>query len=92
MEACEYYNSFLSLHPTVAVILNVEADHLDFFRDLEDVEHSFRTFASRVPEDGYVVANHDDRNTMDTVRGMDRKLVTFGLSRRRMCTRKISAI
>lgn len=80
MEACEYYNSFLSLHPTVAVILNVEADHLDFFRDLEDVEHSFRTFASRVPEDGYVVANHDDRNTMDTVRGMDRKLVTFGLS------------
>lgn len=80
MEACEYYNSFLSLHPTVAVILNVEADHLDFFRDLEDVEHSFRTFASRVPEDGYVVANHDDRNTMDTVRGMDRKLITFGLS------------
>lgn len=80
MEACEYYNSFLSLHPTVAVILNVEADHLDFFRDLEDVEHSFRTFASRVPEDGYVVANHDDRNTMDTVRGIDRKLITFGLS------------
>lgn len=80
MEACEYYNSFLSLHPTVAVILNVEADHLDFFRDLKDVEHSFRTFASRVPEDGYVVANHDDRNTMDTVRGMDRKLITFGLS------------
>lgn len=80
MEACEYYNSFLSLHPTVAVILNVEADHLDFFRDLKDVEHSFRTFASRVPEDGYVVANHDDRNTMDTVRDMDRKLITFGLS------------
>ena len=45
MEACEYYNSFLSFHPTVAVILNVEADHLDFFKDLEDVEHSFRAFA-----------------------------------------------
>ena len=37
MEACEYYNSFLSLHPTVAVMLNIEADHLDFFKDLDDV-------------------------------------------------------
>ena len=79
MEACEYYNSFLSFHPTVAVILNVEADHLDFFKDLEDVERSFREFASRTPEDGYVVANADDRNTMDTLRGINRKMITFGL-------------
>lgn len=80
MEACEYYNSFLSFHPTVAVILNVEADHLDFFKDLDDVERSFRAFADRVPSDGYVVANKDDENTMDTVRGIGRKLVTFGLT------------
>ena len=44
-ESCEYCNSFLSFFPTVAVILNVEADHLDFFKDLADVEHSFRRFA-----------------------------------------------
>ncbi|MGI5976326.1 MAG: UDP-N-acetylmuramate--L-alanine ligase [Candidatus Limivicinus sp.] len=80
MEACEYYNSFLSFHPTVAVILNIEADHLDFFKDLADVEHSFREFASRVPADGYVVANYDDANTMHTLEGLDRKLITFGLS------------
>ena len=80
MEACEYYNSFLSFHPTVAVILNIEADHLDFFKDLEDVEKSFRAFASRVPEDGYVVANYDDANTMQTLAGLDRKMITFGLS------------
>ncbi len=81
MEACEYYNSFLSLHPTVAVILNIEADHLDFFKDLEDVEHSFRSFGERVPvEEGYVVANYDDPNTMDTVRDLDRKIITFGLN------------
>ena len=42
LESCEYCNSFLSFFPTVAVILNIEADHLDFFKDLEDVEHSFR--------------------------------------------------
>ena len=81
MEACEYYNSFLSFHPTIAVILNIEADHLDFFKDLEDVEHSFHEFASRVPQDGYVVANYDDKNTMNTLQGLDRKIITFGLDK-----------
>ena len=80
MEACEYYNSFLSLHPTVAVILNVEADHLDFFKDLQDVQHSFREFALRTPEDGYVVANLDDASTMATIRDIPRKIMTFGLT------------
>ena len=79
MEACEYYNSFLSLHPTVAVMLNIEADHLDFFKDLDDVKHSFHEFAARVPEYGYVVANHDDANTMDVVKDIEAKVITFGL-------------
>ncbi len=79
MEACEYYNSFLSFHPTVAVILNIEADHLDFFKDLEDVECSFRAFAERVPPHGTVVANCEDRNTMQALEGLDRKIITFGL-------------
>jgi len=79
MEACEYYNSFLSFHPTVAVLLNIEADHLDFFKDLDDVKRSFLEFARRVPEGGYVVANHDDINTMQTIEGLDRRVITFGL-------------
>ena len=82
MEACEYYNSFLSFHPTVAVILNIEADHLDFFKDLYDVEKSFRAFASRVPDDGFVVANYDDLNTMQTLMDLKRKIITFGLDPR----------
>ena len=80
MEACEYYNSFLSFHPTVAVILNIEADHLDFFKDLEDVQRSFRAFASRVPDDGYIVANMDDSNTMEAIKDIDRKVISFGLT------------
>ncbi len=80
MEACEYYNSFLSFHPTIAVILNIEADHLDFFQDIEDIKRSFRAFAERVPEDGTVIVNLDDRNAMDAVRGLDRHIMTFGLS------------
>ena len=82
MEACEYYNSFLSFHPTVAVILNVEADHLDFFKDLDDVKSSFRAFAQRTPEDGFVVANADDPETMDTLRDVGRKVITFGMGKR----------
>lgn len=80
MESCEYYNSFLSFFPTVAVILNIEEDHLDFFSGIEEIKQSFREFASHVPEDGYVVVNHDDENTMDAVRDLDRNIVTFGLT------------
>lgn len=79
-EACEYYNSFHAFSPTIAVILNIEADHLDFFKDLEDVKDSFRKFASLVPECGYIVANADDQNTMDALKPLNRELITFGLS------------
>ena len=79
LESCEYCNSFLSFFPTVAVILNVDADHLDFFKDLEDVKRSFRRFAELVPETGFVVADRDDANTMDALAGLDRPTVTFGL-------------
>ena len=78
-ESCEYCNSFLSFCPTVAVILNIEEDHLDFFRDLADIQRSFRAFAGLVPAEGAVVANGEDPNTMAALAGLDRPLVTFGL-------------
>ena len=78
LESCEYFNSFHSFSPTIAVVLNVDADHLDFFKDLEDVKASFRKFASLVPEDGFIVCNGDDANTMDAMRPLDRELFTFG--------------
>ncbi len=80
MESCEYYNSFHSFYPTVAVVLNIEADHLDFFKDLEEIKSSFREFASHVSEDGYIIANADDKNTMEALAGLPGKLVTFGMN------------
>jgi len=80
LESCEYCNSFLSFFPTVAVILNIEADHLDFFHDLEDIKHSFRTFADLVPETGFIIANAEDKNTMDALSGETRRALTFGLN------------
>ena len=76
-ESCEYCNSFLSFFPTVAVILNVEADHLDFFKDLADVEHSFRHFAELVPIGGHVVANMDDEGARDALRGISQPIFWF---------------
>lgn len=93
MESCEYHDSFLSFWPTVAVVLDIEADHLDYFKDLEDVKHSFREFAARVPEDGFIVANLDDANTMDALAPLGRKLLTFGLSEQAdVCAKNIRRI
>ncbi len=79
MESCEYCNSFLNFFPTVAVILNVEADHLDFFKDLDDIKRSFRAFAELTPANGTVIVNGDDPTAVDTVAGIDRRVLTFGL-------------
>ena len=80
MESCEYCNSFLNFYPTVAVILNIEADHLDFFKDLEDIKRSFRAFAELTPADrGIVIVCGDDRNAMEAVAGLPRRMLTFGL-------------
>ena len=75
LESCEYCDSFLNFYPTLAIILNVEADHLDYFKDLADVQKSFRAFAQL--STGGILVNGDDENTMECVRGMD--CVTFGL-------------
>jgi UDP-N-acetylmuramate--alanine ligase len=79
LESCEYCNSFLNFFPTIAVILNIEADHLDFFRDLDEIKSSFRKFALLVPENGSVIANADDANTMDALKDLGRAVLTFGV-------------
>ena len=75
LESCEYCDSFLNFAPTLAVILNVEADHLDYFKDLQDVEKSFRKFAE-LSTNG-VIANGDDPHVVETLEGLD--YTTFGL-------------
>ncbi len=80
LEACEYYNSYHCFFPTVAVILNVDMDHIDFFNNLDEVKASFRKFASLVPENGTIVCNADDINTMDALAPLGRELLTFGFS------------
>lgn len=77
-EACEYTNSFLSFYPTTEVILNIEADHLDFFKDLKEIRHSFRLFAEKLPENGLLVINKDIDHMEDIIEGLPCKVITFG--------------
>lgn len=77
-EACEYTNSFLSFYPTTAVVLNIEADHLDFFKDLEDIRNSFCQFVERVPENGTVIIGSDIQNYQEIVAGVKGRVITFG--------------
>lgn len=77
-EACEYTNSFLLFKPNMAIILNVAADHLDFFKDLDDIRHSFRKFAELVPDDGFLVINSDIDNLEYFTDGLKCKVITVG--------------
>ncbi len=77
-EACEYTNSFLSFFPTMEIILNIEADHLDFFKDLDDIRHSFHLFTERMPENGTLIINSDIENYKEITEGLSCKIITFG--------------
>jgi UDP-N-acetylmuramate--alanine ligase len=77
-EADEYDRSFLELTPVVAVITNVEADHLDTYRDLPDILDAFATFANRVPFFGSVVACLDDAGVQSLLPRIKKRVVTYG--------------
>jgi len=77
-EACEYDRSFLNLKPWLAVITNIEAEHLDYFRDEDDLVDAFRRFAGNVRAGGVLVANADDENVRRAVAGVPVRRVTFG--------------
>ena len=76
LESCEYCDSFLNFFPTLAVVLNIEEDHLDYFKDLMAIEKSFHEFAGLATRG--VLANGDDKNTMDALADME--VVTFGMA------------
>lgn len=77
-EACEYVNSYHSISPYLAVILNIDCDHLEFFKTVDNLIASFRKFADSSSK--YIIYNGDDQKTLKAVDGLDKELITFGLS------------
>lgn len=76
-EACEYTNSFLSLQPHIGIILNIEEDHLDFFKDLADIRNSFREFAMLLPRDGCLIINGSIPNYTEITQGLSCRVITY---------------
>lgn len=77
-EACEYTNSFLSFFPKIGIILNIEEDHLDFFKDLADIRHSFHEFAKLLPADGTLIINRDIERFEEITDALACKVITYG--------------
>lgn len=79
-EACEYCNSFHNFYPDAAIVLNVDADHLDFFKDLTDIQNSFIKFTHNINKDGVLIINGDDKNCRPVIENSPVKVITFGLN------------
>jgi len=78
-EACEYVDSFLSMSPNIAVVLNVEEDHLDYFKDINHIKSSFKKFVSLCGKTGTAVACGDDKNVRDVVSDAKCKVLLYGI-------------
>ncbi|MEE1250984.1 MAG: UDP-N-acetylmuramate--L-alanine ligase [Lachnospiraceae bacterium] len=78
-EACEYTNSFLNFRPRYSIILDIEAEHLDFFKDIQDIRNSFRKFASNTKNDGAIIINGQIEQYKEITDGLSPKIITFGL-------------
>lgn len=79
-EACEYTNSFLKFHPTAEIILNIDADHLDFFKDINDIRHSFHEYAMLLPQDGVLVINQEIPELIDFTKELKCQVITYGFN------------
>jgi UDP-N-acetylmuramate--alanine ligase len=78
-EACEYVESFLSIYPYIGVILNIDLDHLDFFKDINHIISSFSKFSQNIPTDGFLVINSDDEYAWSIIESNKSNTVTFGI-------------
>jgi len=81
VEACEFNASFLQFHPTIAVVTNIEEDHLDFYKDIDDICHAFSRFFALLPEDGVCIGNGDDPHVLREIAKLPVRVVTYGLGK-----------
>ena len=79
-EACEYMDSFLDFNPSVAVVLNIEMDHVDYFESMEHIRRSYRSFADITGKDGVAVINRDDSEVLLAMKDFEGKTVSFGIT------------
>jgi UDP-N-acetylmuramate--alanine ligase len=77
VEACEYRRSFLNINPNILVITNIDEDHLDYYKDINDIKEAFHAMAMKVPKDGFVICNPDDKNIADVIKDINAKVINW---------------
>lgn len=81
-EACEYTDTFLKLNPFMGIVLNIDYDHVDWFKDLKDMQQSFLEFAQLIPKNGYLIVCHDDANSRFLEDAVECNVIKYGLNDR----------
>lgn len=79
IEACEYCDSFLNFKQKSAIVLNIDNDHLDYFKNIDNIKKSFNKYVSYLPNDGYLIVNNDDNNSSDLKNHTSANVVTYGI-------------
>lgn len=77
VEACEYRRSFLNINPKILVITNIDEDHLDYYKDIEDIKRAFKELAMKVPDDGYIICNPNDKNIADVIKDINSNIIDY---------------
>ena len=77
-EACEYKGSFLKFFPYIGVILNIDADHLDYYKDINDIQQAFLSFARLIPDNGYLICNSEDKKIQEIIPKLNCNICSFG--------------
>lgn len=80
IEACEYVESFLKFSPKAEIILNIDNDHLDYFKTFENIKNAFVKYVKLLPDDGILIVNGDDKNCLDLLQYTKAKTITYGIS------------
>ena len=83
IEACEYVESFLKFSPKAEIILNIDNDHLDYFKTFDNIKNAFIKYVKLLPDDGYLIANGDDSNCMDLLQYTNAKTITYGITNKK---------
>lgn len=77
VEACEYRRSFLNINPNILVITNIDEDHLDYYKNIEDIKSAFHEMVMKVPRDGYIICNPNDKNIADVIKDTNAKIINW---------------
>ena len=77
VEACEYKKSFLNLNPYILIITNIEADHLDFYKDLQDIKDAFMELADKIPDNGKIICDFEDENLSEIISKHQKKVINY---------------